>query len=169
MGRPKKTFLSIIAGMFALLCLYLASYGVYDYTGLVSSPAMRLKLLPLYEPCRSVVTEWNNRRDRKLAELEFLGDWGSDFRVENQKISINDHGDFTMQYGAQSIRGKGKFEMIDEVLHFVVITNCHMDRETQSYPQLVSDYNNLTPVNESLRIEIHLYASDNPERYELCA
>jgi hypothetical protein len=52
--------------------------------------------------------------------MQFIGKWGG----VDENMTIKKNGQFTMKYGAQTIRGDGKFEEIDGILHFIVETKC---------------------------------------------
>jgi hypothetical protein len=74
-----------------------------------------------------------------------------------------------MQYGAQTIDGKGNFEEIDGVLYFIVKTKCELDKEAQSYNQLISDYRYTSPYDETCRIQISVFVADSPDEFSLAS
>lgn len=164
-----KSFLLCLAVIFALLCAYLASYWIYDYSGLISSPGTRLKLMPFYEPCRSVTNVWDARRQRQKDEQDFYKPWEGSLSFWDAKMSINKDGQLTIKYAAQTIRGTGKFEEIDGSLYFVATAKCLLDKESQSYPQVLNDHPVTSPINETCRFQIHVFQSDNRDKFQLAS
>jgi hypothetical protein len=102
---------------------------------------------------------------------QFIGEWED----SDGKMSIKNNGQFMLKFGAQKIRGNGKFEEIDDSLYFIVEAKCQLEKykEPNSRPQLISDYqydpNNYENYDEICRIQIHIFQADNPDKFQLAA